>query len=129
MQFPAQYKIPMQLYKMIKKLAWRCTKVLLDHNSCTRLACGSPVEVSKHFCWFLIILYNCIGILYFRGKLHVTSQQIYISQCLPPVFGSAEYGFGTKISGNTGPIIFLIKHRKMSCFLDKDICLLSPSSP
>ena len=50
---------------------------------------GSPmykIEVSKHFCtttsWFMIIFYNCIGILYFRGKLHVTSQQIYISNRL-----------------------------------------------
>ena len=47
-----------------QKPAWHCTKVLLDLNSCTRLACGLPmykIEVSKQFCTSLaglIIVYT-----------------------------------------------------------------------
>ena len=47
-----------------QKPAWSCTKVLLDLNSCTR--------------WFDNFL-HCIGFLYFRRKVHMTSQQIYIN--------------------------------------------------
>ena len=69
-----------------QKPAWHCTKVLLDLNSCTRLACGSPMYKIEALlfkpCW-LDHFVHCIGFLYFRGKLHVTSQQIYSSGRCP----------------------------------------------
>ena len=66
MQFSAQYKISMQLYKMIKK-----------NSSALYKSASRPQFLYK--ARFLIILYNCIEFLYFLGKLYVTSQQIYMT--------------------------------------------------
>ena len=56
MQFPALYKNPMQMYKMIK---------------------NQLGVVQKRFSTSILV--HCIGFLYIRGKLHVTGQQSYIS--------------------------------------------------
>ena len=73
--FPRKYKKPMQLYKMIQpaRLVQKCfsTSILVQGSPAAHLCTKLKSRWFDHFV-------HCIGFLYFRGKLHVTSQQIYI---------------------------------------------------